>query len=629
MKNKENEKESKMIKKILMISLLYVSIMTIGNVYGLENGVTIPLVADRVTTIGEEGSYLNAQVVVTNGTGHVFVDTNPFTQVDLQGSARIAAMVASDVLGVNEKIYDFYYIIEIDSPVIGGPSAGGALTVATIAAINNWTIRPGVAMTGMIDPDETIGPVGGIPYKLQAAADKGITLFLVPQGQLVTNVTNFTVTRRGSSIIHNTSEETVDIGQLGNKLNVTVKEVETIQDAVLEFTGHDISKPSINETVFTPNYLSLLQPLAIQLKNESNGMYRDVYSTSGNNSMMKNAEDLQNRADVLVNDKKYYAATSLYFLSIVNILTVQWRYDYDHAKNKEDYMANLTDKVRNQITISENDLVKFKSNGTSDIEVIGAAESRIMEANNTLENLNESSSKDMISSLAFAYERSRTAQWWLSLASPSGKIISKDILEERSEWYLSQAQSINAYVQALLTGSGISIGNMGDTTIIQKEIDRGFYSGAIFDSLKIISILSTGIELAGVENPSIRVNQSEEKAQSMINEVRSRGIEPTLAVSVYEFGGTLTSPYEKKSEYFYARMIAKVTESLYSHEILDNNGAMPENETMVSDIKSDIISNIKSNTTSNVTSHKSPAFDTISLIEIIISVCCLTRLRRN
>lgn len=602
--------------RILLIYLLYIFLLTIGNVHALENGVSIPLVADRVTTNGEEGSYLNAQVIVTNGTGHVFVDTNPFTQVDLQGSARIAAMVASDVLGVDEKSYDFYYIIEIDSPVIGGPSAGGALTVATIAAMNNWTIRPGIAMTGMIDPDETIGPVGGIPFKLQAAAAKNTTIFLVPQGQLIMNITNTTVARRGTSIVHNTSEETVDLKQLGNKLNVTVKEVETIQDAVLEFTGHDISKPSINNSVFTPNYLNLLQPLATQLQNESNSMYNDVISIS-NNSLMKSAKDSQNRADGLVNDKKYYAATSLYFLSMVNILTVQWTYDYNHAKNKEEYIANLTDKVRNQIIMSENDLTKSKSNGISDVEVIGAAESRIMEANGTLENLDQSNLDIMITSLAFAYERARTAQWWLVLAIPSGKTISEDILKERAGWYMSQAQSISAYTQALLAESGVSANNVGDTTIIQKEIDHGFYSGAIFDSLKIISMLGTGIELAGVQDPSIRVNQSAISAQSMINEVRSRGIEPTLAVSIYEYAGILTNPYEMKSEYSYARMIAKITESLYSHEKLSNQ-TMAKNGTTTSN-------NIKS----NINIQKNPAFGAIGLITVVMFVWYLIRLRRN
>jgi uncharacterized protein len=627
-----------MTKKVFLIFLLCISVLTIGHVYALENGVTIPLVADKFTANGEEGSYLNAQVIVTNGTGHVFVDTNTFTQVDLQGSARIAAMVASDILGVNQKLYDFFYIIEIKSPVIGGPSAGGALTVATIAAMNHWTIRPWVVMTGMIDPDETIGPVGGIPSKLKAAAANGATIFLVPQGQLVMNVTKFNVTMQNSSVSHNRSEETVDLGQLGAELGVNVKEIETIQEAVLEFTGHDISRPVSNSSVFTSGYLDLLQPLAIQLQNESKSRFSDIYSlfsngsNSNNNSIMINAKDLQNHADILVNEKKYYAATSLYFSSMVNILTVQWNHEYDDATNKEEYIVNLTDKVRNQIAISENDLAKFKSNGTSDIEAIGAAESRIMDAQDVLENLNNSNQDNKIGMLAFAHERARTAQWWLSLAVPSGKTISEDILRERSEWYINQAQSMSVYTQAMLSDSGISIAGMTDTTAIQKQINRGFYSGAIFDSLKIISRLSTGIELMGLQDPSIRVNQSANAAQSMINEVRSRGIEPTLAVSIYEYAGISKNPYEMKAEYSYARMIAKVTESLYSQETSSAN-MTTYNVLMVSGM-----SNIKAYNRSNVTTpnitesnakRQSPAFEAIGLIGIVLSILYLSRLQKK
>jgi uncharacterized protein len=255
------------LTKIFVISLFGIlAICTASPSNALEKGVTIPLVADKTTDTGEVGSYLSAQVVVTNGTGHVFVDTNPYSQVDLQGSARIAAMVASDVLGVDENSYDFYYIITIDSPIIGGPSAGGALTVATIAAMKNWQIKPGIAMTGMIDPDETIGPVGGIPFKLQAAAEKKTILFMVPQGQLIVNTTNTTILRRGPFITTQTKIETIDLRQLGKKLGVDVKEVGTIQDAVLEFTGHNIHMPSINKTVYTPSYLNLLVVYNLRLK---------------------------------------------------------------------------------------------------------------------------------------------------------------------------------------------------------------------------------------------------------------------------------------------------------------------------------------------------------------------------
>jgi uncharacterized protein len=597
-------------KIFLAIFMLSVSILTISNVHALENGVTIPLVADRMSDNGEVGSYLNAQVIVTNGTGHVFVDTNPFTEVDLQGSARIAAMVASDVLGVDEKSYDFYYIIEIDSPMIGGPSAGGALTVATIAAINNWPIKSGTAMTGMIDPDETIGPVGGIPFKLEAAASHNTTLFLVPQGQLIVNISNITTVTRGPFITTQSREETVDLNQLGKKLNVTVKEVDTIQDAVLEFTGHDISKPSINQTVFSTDYLKLLEPLAMQLKNESKNMYNQASFIQ--NDLIKNAGDSQNKADGLVNDKKYYAATSLYFASMVNILTAQWGNEYNQEKNKDQFLANITKTVEKQIQYSENDLNISKSGGISDVEVIGAAESRITEANNILENVNNlNNANDIISSLAFAYERARSAQWWLTLAVPTGKIIPDEILKERSGWYLSQSQSISTYANALITESGghpiSGTGTLTDTTLIQKEIARGYYSGALFDSLQTISRLSTTIGLLGAQDPSNRVKQSAGSAQDAINEARSKGIEPTLAVSAFEYGGTLTNPFDEILQYTYAKMVAKTTDSLYSRALPGSNQTV---------VKPEIISPI-SNNISNTTGKKTPAFEAIILVAVL------------
>src|SRR5450756_1664267 len=91
---------------IILSCIILLVLNPINVVNALEDGVSVPLVADKLTGDGEEGALLGAQVIVVNGTGHVFVDTNPYTQVDLQGSARLAAMVACDVLGVDAKAYD-------------------------------------------------------------------------------------------------------------------------------------------------------------------------------------------------------------------------------------------------------------------------------------------------------------------------------------------------------------------------------------------------------------------------------------------------------------------------------------------------------------------------------------------
>lgn len=67
---------------------------------------------------------------------------------------------------------------------IGGPSAGLMMTLAVIDKLTPGPLNSGkfVAGTGTIDPDGNVGEIGGITHKTRAAADKGATVFLVPEG---------------------------------------------------------------------------------------------------------------------------------------------------------------------------------------------------------------------------------------------------------------------------------------------------------------------------------------------------------------------------------------------------------------------------------------------------------------
>ncbi len=620
-----------MINKSFWIILLL--LITPSGVHALEDGVTIPLVADRSTENGDEGILLSARVIVTNGTGHVFVDTNPYTQVDLQGSARLAAMVASDVLGIDQRMYDFYYIIDISSPIIGGPSAGGALTVATIAAINNWTLKPDVVMTGMINPDESIGPVGGIPFKLEAAAAKNATLFLIPEGQSTVSVRKTVVRTKGAFIVSEEKEETVDVVELGKKLNVTVKEASTIQEVMLAFTGHQITKPAYKGTILTPKYLNLLEPLATNLKKESDAMYEETASAVPESQFLEKAKEILKMADKMYKDKKYYAATSSFFNAMINMRFVQWNDGYSRSTDKEQYLTELVNKVEKQIQLSESDLNSFKFYGVSDVEAVGAAESRITTAKAKLDEAKKLKDvNEKIFSLAFAHERARTAQWWLTLATQDGKAVPENILKDRAGWYLSQAQSINTYMQTLLSESGAHPGIIGgsseDINHAQKELEQGYYAGAIFDSLQATIKASAIIGLFGKVDVDKKIDQSAVAASTAINEARVAGIEPTLAVSAYEYAETLIDPYDRISQYSYAKMIAKTSVVLNSH-------AVPVNKTAVKPTITPFITEPIPTATATATAMRQktkievPAFEAVAAIAAIAVILIVRRLNRK
>jgi len=78
--------------------------------------------------------------------------------------------------------------VTIDPGNIGGPSAGLAFTLGIIDDLTNGDLTGGktIAVTGTINPDGTVGDVGGVAQKAVAVRKAGAVAFLVPEGELAT-----------------------------------------------------------------------------------------------------------------------------------------------------------------------------------------------------------------------------------------------------------------------------------------------------------------------------------------------------------------------------------------------------------------------------------------------------------
>lgn len=147
-------KNHKHMKKFLLalVIVFFMSLHTVDAQLVGGNKVTIKAVA---VTTGKtsEGVVINITTHVTPGNGKIFVSTTPYTQIDMQGSAQLSALTACDVLGKDFLNHNFYYTVDSTSPIVGGPSAGSVMTIATMAALQNLTLNENVYMTGMVNPD--------------------------------------------------------------------------------------------------------------------------------------------------------------------------------------------------------------------------------------------------------------------------------------------------------------------------------------------------------------------------------------------------------------------------------------------------------------------------------------------
>ncbi len=187
----------------------------------------------RTTNTGAEGGTSSIQVRVqpaaTPGQLRVgfFQEEVEGTGQQWQSSGWIAVLLGSMLNGVNPTDYEFSFS---SGGWIDGPSAGGLMTVGVLAALRGADVRDDVSMTGTINPDGTIGPVGGIPHKIDGAAKAGKKLVLVPIGQRY----DFDVNQ----------EKLVDLVEVGKKLGVEVREISTVFDAYEALTGETLPQPS-------------------------------------------------------------------------------------------------------------------------------------------------------------------------------------------------------------------------------------------------------------------------------------------------------------------------------------------------------------------------------------------------
>ena len=194
----------------------------------------------RVPAVDEKGDGVitDIGVSVEPGSGRTLASIeNILFFIDTQNSIRIAKDVAQEVTGIDLADRDLIYTITANASVIEGPSAGAALTIATIAALQGKDINPEVMITGTIAPDGSIGRVGQVAEKAKVAREAGAKIFLVPRGTGIQQGFEYQKEMECRVIGGTQICETAYVRKRSssNGMGVEVREVGTIQEALSTF----------------------------------------------------------------------------------------------------------------------------------------------------------------------------------------------------------------------------------------------------------------------------------------------------------------------------------------------------------------------------------------------------------
>ena len=525
-----------------------------------SEGNTVVLKAPAVSKTAEGelvGVATDFVITVAPGTGHVYVETWPLAEVDMQASARLAAQIAGKVLGVDMSKYDVFIQIKADSPIIGGPSAGGTMTVGIIAALEGWKVSPKVMMTGMINPDGTIGPVGGILEKASAAHDVGAEIFLIPQGQRIQYVQETQKREIGGIVEINTQTKKVDVVEYAKeRWGLTVIEIKDIYDAVYYFTGHRIPRPK------PPAYVkidtSFLREDAVKDYDNTTAYYEatleklkgsDVSYATYTTLMeaLNEAKAILNQSKESLDDGKYYTTMSKDFQARIIIRHVDWYLQVNSPEDVQKFLK-LTDS---EINASEKRVSNITIRGTTMLQAVAAAEERVEQAKNLLEEAwkyyYNNDYWNAIGDAAFAYERAKTAVFWASLGErfASGEEISREVVKTVARDYIDESNLIITYIESMYG----TVGGELSQSIFQAEqyYEDGKYSAALFTAMEARVQAQVFLDTLGIDNQTVlmdKLKRMKEDARVAIAMAQSQGITPVLAIAYYEFAES----YEQKAK---------------------------------------------------------------------------------
>jgi len=183
----EDQVSDEITRRLREYEMTVVEGTRIGRVNGLavtgsDAGSVLPIMAEVTPAQGKEGG----EVIATGMLKEI-----------AQESIKNVSAILKKFTGRDVKNIDIH--IQFIGTYMGveGDSASISVATAVISAIEGIPVRQDVAMTGSLSVRGDVLPVGGVTYKIEAAAKAGIKTILIPR----TNINDVLIEERFKSMV--------------------------------------------------------------------------------------------------------------------------------------------------------------------------------------------------------------------------------------------------------------------------------------------------------------------------------------------------------------------------------------------------------------------------------------------
>ena len=472
----------------------------------------IKLLAVEEDNPNREGSIALLSLKTVKGEGDTYLDTFPLTKLDTQISLRFSKDTACSFSKINCKNKDFLYKLRADSSIVGGPSAGAAGSILTIAELENLEINPNVSITGTINSGDFIGAVGGIKGKIIAASENGITKVIIPKS--------------GNFEYDNANNSFGTIQEFGETVGVKVIEANTLEEALPHITNYVPKK--LNEEISISNrYSDIMEEVADEMCGRTEELVKELEDQEEDISEeIINATQNSKKA---LGENKFYSASSFCFNNNIRLRQIQY--------------SNLSDEEFNEIldALKGLELKDFNYNSPNNLQVYLIVSSRLEEMHDTLEKaekeFNEGNKEDAFNLLAFSRERAFSISAWTKLFTEETGKLNYDLRTsciERISEANERLQYVRLFVPDLLNDAFRTLNEA------KQSLEEENYPECISKSIEVkvqSNTILTTIGLTREQLPELVEN----KLEFAQREIASQNYFPILAYSYYEYGQSLNS----------------------------------------------------------------------------------------
>jgi len=493
--------------------------------------------------VGDGSGLVIISIRIIPGSGEVFLSTFPQTGTSTQESLDDAAQYAFKKYG--ERNCDAVVSINTSGSAgyVDGPSAGAAFTVLTYGALEGLEPREDAIITGTVEPNGEVGPVGGMYEKALAAVSSGAKYFVVPQRTffdvlLLRNLAS----SYGLHVVEITSvDEAIDF-MLHNK-SITSQPFERKPEPVPDLDSYDTSG-------IEPFGDIAARMIAIEKQVVDNLPETDNESASIKSYFRSSIERQQ-----AIREKGYFfTAANDAFLDYIQVSTIS-------AILIES--PDLDTKKKDVLDCLESLPEVNKTDGN--FEWVVGSDLRKVWAINRL-NITDTAKPKLQEEKYLVYNELMYSDAWCSVskvlsenAQPSGQKINESAWQSLAESKIHEAEQ-----------SQVSDADLKERLLSAKtSFENGKYGASIFDSTYVIEMSNASKETVGMSPEEL-----EGQIQLMLNEKRN-----SLWGKVYQAHGAFLSS-KNVSEFGSAFRILRYARAIDGTTAAMSKIAVPQSSTI-------------------------------------------------